>query len=657
VQHTQFTRFIRLIVGLIMIAASAGHAGVLPALTGPGADVARAELLQTTNQLVVIAFSDTTGAGPFVCPGCDIIFSSSDQEADAQNPLPPMEFVVSNQRTGEQLGRRQAERQPQGRYQAVFDLPADLQDSITLMLATEPAGFDLCPTLSSSRTIAVSDFVLGTHQEVYAFWTGCPLQVVPSATPAQARATPAPASPTPAPPSPTLQPTATPSTVGLPERTIVVEAFVDVAGPGGLDCPGCDQIFSSTDQSANTADPLPDLTFRLTEADTGRLLGRQTTHLDIQGRARTSFRLPAGFGAAVIVALDSSAGNYQLCPNSAPRRRIASGDFVLNTRLEQFPFWRSCALTTPAPAPASLVTATPTRPAATARPVPPTGTATPVPATATATPVTPTATATRTAPPTPTPHTPTVTPSPLIPTATTTRTPLPGGMLSAVVTAGALNVRTGPGIEFRRLGVVSNSTRLVLSGRDADGLWVRGRAPDEDLEGWLSAAYIRSAADLMALPVLAPGGELQPTAAPTSAGTLSAVVTSFALNVRSGPGTGFGITDAVGNATRLLLDGRNGEGTWVHGRVVGDDLEGWLSAAYLRMTGELQALPVLGPGGEEQPTPTPAPTFTPTPMVIPEKLPSTGTLDIPLWGLLVFGAATLLAFSHMWRWWLEAREA
>lgn len=651
-QHKQLTTLISVAIGLILatiaLRYTVGYTGVPRILAAPGADVAREELYQATIQLVVVVFSDTTGSGPFLCSGCDLIFSSSDQQADAQNPLPAVEFIIANQRTGEELERKQAERQPQGHYEAVFTLPADLEDNIVLSLLAEPAGFDLCPMLSSSRTVERSDLVLGTHQEVYGFWEGCPLQAAPSATLRQATPTSAPASPTSVPPSPTAQPTATVSTAGLRERTIVVEAFVDVAGPGGLECPGCDQIFSSADQSVNATDPLPDLTFRLIEADTGRLLGRQTTHMDVQGRARTSFRLAAGYDAAVIVVLDSSPSDYQLCPNTTLRRRIAPGDFVLNTRLEQFPFWRGCELPTRTPARTSTATSTLTQ-TATATPVTPTITTTPVSPTVTPTPVTPTATATA-APPT-------ATPTPVTPTATATRTPLPSGMLSASVTASWLNVRTGPSISYRRLGSVENGTRLELRGRDADGLWVRAQAPGANVEGWLSAAYVRADGDVMSLPMLTPGGETQAIASAGTPGTLTAVVTSFGLNVRTGPGVGFEIIDAVGDATRLLLDGRNGEATWVHGRVDDGDLEGWLSAAYLQVTGDVQSLPVLTDAPTVALAATPAAaTAGPTPMVIPEKLPGTGRLDVPLWGLLAFGAATLLALSHMWRWWLDTQE-
>lgn len=559
--------------------------------------------LQGTNQLVVVAFSDTTGAGPFRCPGCDKIYSSADQDANAGNPLPSMQFVVQNARTGEELGRQQAERQPQGRYRAIFQLPGDLQDDVVLTLVAGAAGFELCSNSSASRTISSTDFILGTHEEVYAFWTGCALEE------AEPTASPVPPTATPVPPTVTPPPTATP----LPQRSIVVEAFVDTAGPGGLECPGCDRIFSSSDQMANATDPLPNMDFILREADTGRLLARQTTTLDTQGRARTRFDVPAGFDQAMIVELASLPGGYQLCPNIGQARTIQPGDFILGTHLEQFSFWTGCDLQEPTPEPSATATAVPRR--------------SPTPTVAAVLSPTPTATT--------------------VLTPTSTATALPAGQLDAVVTARGLNVRSGPGVQYQRIGAVGGGTKLILTGRDKTGRWVRGQAPEEGLEGWLAVAFMEVDGDFKALPLL--GLEATPTLPLVD--TLAAVVTSRGLNVRAGPGVGYERVGAVAGGTELILHGRNESGIWVRGQVLEEDLVGWLSVPYMEVDGDVLTLSVLEPSGELKLTPTVVPpTPTPTEMIIPDKLPDTGALDMPLWGLLAMASAMLLALSHVWRW-------
>ncbi len=557
---------------------------------------------QTANQLVVIAFSDTTGTGPFECPGCDKIFSSEDQNANARNPLPAMEFVIRNARTNEELGRQRAEQQPQGRYRAIFMIPTDLQDDIILSLVSEPDGFQLCPNAAMSRTITPADFVLGTHEEVYPFWSGC---LIREATP-----TPRPPTPTPVPQSPTPAPqlpTATP----MPERSIVVEAFVDVAGSGGLQCPGCDRIFSSSDQAANAADPLPNLEFVLREVDTNRILARQTTSRDAQGRAHTRFLIPAGFDKSLRVELATMPDGYQLCPNVSPVRTINPDDFVLGTHLEQYPFWKGCQLPSPTVEPSPAATAVP---AASPTPIP-------------------------------------------LPAASPTATPtaLPAGMLRAVVTSRGLNVRSGPGIEFSRLGAVAGGTTLALDGRNTSGTWVHGQVAGGALTGWLSAKYMRIEGDVASLAVLAGGPSQAATATATRPAVkqLTAVVTAQGLNVRAGPGIEHERIGVVEGGTALVLSGRNSAGTWVWGHPAEEGPEGWLSAAYMKIDGDVMALPVVSTTPERQTEATstrPAVTPTPTGTIIPEALPRTGDLGLPLWGLLAMAAAILLALSHMWRW-------
>jgi len=308
--------------------------------------------IQTTNQLVVIAFSDTTGQGPFECPGCDKIYSQSDRDANTQDPLPEMEFVVRRADTREVIARQRGHRDSLGRIQAVFQLSPQL-GTVILELATGPAGFQLCPNSTASRIIHPEDFVLGTHEEIYPFWKGCSLQPAPTLTP-----TSPPPTATPVPPSPTPTPT---------EQQIVVEAFLDVTGPGGLACPGCDRIYSSADQAANAVNPLPNMDFLLKEATTGRLLARQTTTLDTQGRARTVFRVPGNLAQDLIVELAAPPPGFELCPNMSRTRRIRPGDFILGTHLEQFPFWRGCLLPSPTPTGTAAVPAeaSPTAPRAT----------------------------------------------------------------------------------------------------------------------------------------------------------------------------------------------------------------------------------------------------------------------------------------------------
>lgn len=73
--------------------------------------------------------------------------------------------------------------------------------------------------------------------------------------------------------------------------------------------------------------------------------------------------------------------------------------------------------------------------------------------------------------------------------------------VSAVVASRALSVRAGPGIDYQRVGAVGQGTEVVLNRRNEPETWVRGRIPEEDMTGWLSAANLDIDGDVTTLPV------------------------------------------------------------------------------------------------------------------------------------------------------------
>jgi hypothetical protein len=95
------------------------------------------------------------------------------------------------------------------------------------------------------------------------------------------------------------------------------------------------------------------------------------------------------------------------------------------------------------------------------------------------------------------------TPPPLAtPEAAPTPTPAP---LTGVVLANNLNVRSGPGIDFERLGAAPRTTTLTVTGQIDDCAWLRVSAPG-GLEGWVSgsAEFITLAPPCAAIPVVQP---------------------------------------------------------------------------------------------------------------------------------------------------------
>jgi len=103
------------------------------------------------------------------------------------------------------------------------------------------------------------------------------------------------------------------------------------------------------------------------------------------------------------------------------------------------------------------------------------------------------ATATPTYTLTPT-HAPTLTFTPTAsPTSTPTSTPEVNG-LQFCVTAGSVNVRTGPGIDYQVISTITFPACLYFDGRNEDGSWLRVSMNQEAYlllgKGWVNASYL-----------------------------------------------------------------------------------------------------------------------------------------------------------------------
>lgn len=165
------------------------------------------------------------------------------------------------------------------------------------------------------------------------------------------------------------------------------------------------------------------------------------------------------------------------------------------------------------------------------------------------------------------------------PTTNPTPPPTSGTGLTAVITTGALNVRSGPGIGYSKVTIVYSGQYVTLIGRNSNSSWVKVRT-SANQEGWVNATYISTSGAVNTLPVLD---------APTLAAT--AVITTGALNVRSGPGITYTATAVVYQGQAVGLIGRNADSSWVKVRLANDHV-GWINAAYIQTATTLSNLPV-----------------------------------------------------------------
>ncbi|MCA9971080.1 MAG: SH3 domain-containing protein [Anaerolineales bacterium] len=151
---------------------------------------------------------------------------------------------------------------------------------------------------------------------------------------------------------------------------------------------------------------------------------------------------------------------------------------------------------------------------------------------------------------------------------------------TAVVSTGALNVRSGPGVQYGVVAVVYSGQTVTLLGRNAASSWVKVQLAGGQ-QGWVNAALLTAGVAVGSLAVL-------DAAAPAA----TAVVTTGALNVRSGPGVQYGAVAVVYSGQTVALLGRNGDGSWVKAQLAGGQ-QGWVNAALLTANVAVSTLAVL----------------------------------------------------------------
>lgn len=159
--------------------------------------------------------------------------------------------------------------------------------------------------------------------------------------------------------------------------------------------------------------------------------------------------------------------------------------------------------------------------------------------------------------------------------------PVPAQLIG-VVNTGAVNVRSGPGVQFVSIAVLGYGTHTNLLARNADASWVQVRLGN-GAEGWVRATHLQSTVPAWTLPVV----ESPPPAN-------SAVVNAGALNVRYGPATGYGAFAVVYRGQVVTLVGRSAYGTWVQVRIPSGAV-GWVNSNLLTSDVPYLSLPVTGP--------------------------------------------------------------
>ena len=138
------------------------------------------------------------------------------------------------------------------------------------------------------------------------------------------------------------------------------------------------------------------------------------------------------------------------------------------------------------------------------------------------------------------------------------------------VTASALNVREGPGVEFRSIGLLFKNEVVQRLEASPDGNWLKVKRNYDGLTGWSSKSF------------------LEPTAAPPPVSEETYdwyQVTATTLNVREGPGANFKAVGFLTNNETVMVIDSTPDGGWRRIQKV-DGFNGWASGQFLKNVGK-----------------------------------------------------------------------
>ncbi|GAB4503851.1 MAG: hypothetical protein Fur0043_08440 [Anaerolineales bacterium] len=138
------------------------------------------------------------------------------------------------------------------------------------------------------------------------------------------------------------------------------------------------------------------------------------------------------------------------------------------------------------------------------------------------------------------------------------------------VTATALNVRSGPGASYDKVGSLQMNEVVEALHALADLSWIEVKHPNGSLTGWCSGNYLVSA---------------NPPTPPSTQTRNWYRVNATSLYVREGPGTNYGSLGYLKKDEIVYSEDITPDESWVKVRRF-DGLSGWCSAAYLLNLGE-----------------------------------------------------------------------
>ena len=190
-----------------------------------------------------------------------------------------------------------------------------------------------------------------------------------------------------------------------------------------------------------------------------------------------------------------------------------------------------------------------------------------------------------------------------VPEEETAETTLPTE-IPIVTVGGDMNVRSGPGEEYDRIGGAFAGEEFAITGKNADGDWWQIDFDGQD--GWIYAPFV-TATDADNVPIVGSSMEETPapatgteTAAPEAEGPV--VTINGDINIRQGPGTDFARIGGAIEGEEYDITGKSADGEWW--QIDFDGEAGWVFASLVTATNAENVPTVEAPSAQ---TPVAAP--------------------------------------------------
>lgn len=151
----------------------------------------------------------------------------------------------------------------------------------------------------------------------------------------------------------------------------------------------------------------------------------------------------------------------------------------------------------------------------------------------------------------------------------------------ASVNTGAVNVRSGPGMQYGSIATLPFGFGVNLLARNTAGNWVQIGLTN-GVTGWVNVNYLFTNYPVRNLPITE--APVAPSVVPT--GTITGFVTA---TLRNGPSTSNAAIRQVPQGTPVTLLGRNYNSTWAQVRL-SDGTVGWVEAVGITGTVPVRSL-------------------------------------------------------------------